>query len=106
MDSSVVVLILVVVAATWWYNGRHASELAKQWGGHACTKANVQFLDQTVSLLSLRLRRDDDGRMRVYRQYRFEYSYAGADRHSAQLSMLGGRLLWISEIDSPSPRST
>ncbi|MEZ5457098.1 MAG: DUF3301 domain-containing protein [Lysobacteraceae bacterium] len=93
-------MLLLVLLATgvWWYSNHNAYELARQLGAEVCARAAVQFLDHTVSLHRLRLRRDDDGRVRIYRIYRFDYSTDGLSRQSGQLALLGSRVLWVSEI--------
>lgn len=39
-----------------------------------CQQAEVQLLDETVSLARLHLRRDDRQQLRRYREYALEYS--------------------------------
>ena len=46
----------------------------------ACRAEGLLFLDDTVALDRLRPERDDDGRMRLARVYRFEYSDNGTNR--------------------------
>jgi hypothetical protein len=55
-----------------------------------------------VMLTRLGLRRDGDGRLRVLRHYRFDYSLQGDDRQHGSLAMLGRELQWIS---TPPPRT-
>ncbi len=46
----------------------------------ACRAQGLLFLDDTVALDRIRLARDGDGRMRLRRVYRFEYSDTGTNR--------------------------
>ena len=98
VDSSGVLLLVLLATGFWWYSNHNAYEFARQLGAEVCARAAVQFLDHTVSLHRLRLRRDDDGRVRIYRIYRFDYSTDGLSRQSGQLALLGSRVLWVSEI--------
>jgi len=98
VDSSGLLLLVLLATGYWWYSSHNAYELARQLGAEVCARATVQFLDHTVSLHRLRLRRDDDGRVRIYRIYRFDYSTDGLSRQSGQLALLGSQVLWVSEI--------
>jgi hypothetical protein len=82
------------VYALWW-NGRLAAQVATALGRAACRQAGVQWLDQNVHLVGLRLRRRQDGWLGLERRYRFDYSFAGDDRHSGELVLLGGQLVGL-----------
>ncbi len=79
-----------------WTDARRAAELARQLGQQACARSGVQLLDQTVSLHRVGMRRGESGWVQLLREYRFEYSRDGSDRHRGGLALQGGRLLWIS----------
>jgi hypothetical protein len=98
--TPLILLIVIGVSALAWSDARAASELATRLGRDACARAGVQWLDQSMALTRLGLRRASDGRMRLMRQYRFDYSLQGDDRHHGGLALLGRELLWIS---SPTP---
>lgn len=68
-------------------------ELARQAGKRACAEANLLFLDDTVEQIRIGLGRDDYGRLKIARTYKFEYSQDGDSRHSGVLTMLGRRLV-------------
>ncbi|MCG6117697.1 MAG: DUF3301 domain-containing protein [Aquimonas sp.] len=86
-----------------WMRARDAAELARQHGARACEQAGVQLLDHTVALVKMGVRRDESGRLRVLRQYRFDYSRDGSDRMSGGLALLGLKLQWITAPDPPAP---
>jgi len=58
--------VLGLVAWQWW-DGLQKRELALQAAQRACVQAGVQFLDASVSLRKLSLRRDENQRARFYR---------------------------------------
>jgi hypothetical protein len=58
----------------------------------ACADEGLQFLDDTVAIRSLRLIRDDDGRLRLRRVYGFEYSDTGDNRRPGTVTLLGQRV--------------
>jgi hypothetical protein len=67
-------------------------EIAKSTGKHVCEKAQVQFLDDTVSNTSTTLARNRYGRRVLRRTYRFEFSETGNTRLEGQLVMLGDQV--------------
>ncbi|WP_337244798.1 DUF3301 domain-containing protein [Luteimonas sp. gir] len=89
-------MLAAFAAFLWWSAARGAAERAGQLGRQACERAGVQWLDQSVHAYAMRLRRDDSGRLRVERSFRFEYSEDGIERHVGQLVLRGERLVAFS----------
>jgi hypothetical protein len=83
---------LAGLGAFWW-DGLQKRELALQAARRACEQAGVQFLDESVALRRMRLRRDAEQRARIYREFGFEYSSAGDDRQVGRVYLLGNRVL-------------
>ncbi|MFT3756133.1 MAG: DUF3301 domain-containing protein [Pseudoxanthomonas sp.] len=88
------ILLLIAAAAVfgYWNAARAAAERATQLGRNACEAAGVLWLDQSVHADGIRLCRNEDGRLGFERTFRFEYSYAGDDRHTGRLVLRGERL--------------
>ncbi|MCB1560711.1 MAG: DUF3301 domain-containing protein [Xanthomonadales bacterium] len=101
MTGTLIVLLLVGLLIALWSGARDAHERARQLAARACQRSGVQLLDQTVSLDHIGLGRSADGRLRISRRYRFDYSQRGSDRRRAALAMLGNELLWL---QNPEPR--
>jgi hypothetical protein len=64
-------------------------ELAVQAVGRASKQDDFQLLDQTVHIHRVSLSRDETGRWRIWRQYRFDYSFDGEERRQGFITMLG-----------------
>ncbi|MBU3069300.1 DUF3301 domain-containing protein [Aestuariicella sp. G3-2] len=62
--------------------------LAKQH----CEHMDVQLLDDTVSLLSLRPKRDKRGNFSIARRYEFEFTATGDYRYRGEMTLMGKRL--------------
>ncbi|MCK7509600.1 MAG: DUF3301 domain-containing protein [Desulfobacterales bacterium] len=73
-----------------------SKELARTTGKRACESAQVQFLDDTVELVRVRVRRDHRGQLGFHREYRFEFSDDGAGRRQGKIELLGRRVLHVS----------
>lgn len=88
MSQLIPIIILSFLAWLWWDTNR-AREKATRAALSACRQAGVQFLDQTVVLGKVRLRRDASGQVSLARLYQFEFSRQGQDRAGGFVAMLG-----------------
>jgi hypothetical protein len=91
MFEPMLLLLLILAGAYAWQNALRARERARALGFDLCTQANVQLLDQTVALQRMRLVRGSHG-LRLRRDYRFDFSVDGRDRHRGTLSLVAGEL--------------
>ena len=83
-------------AAGWfWFDSMRARERAVALGRQACEREGLQILDETVLCTRTRPARDADGRVRLRRVYRFEFSDNGMNRRAWSLVLLGERLEWL-----------
>ena len=93
MDFTDLLLLLLLAAlAGFWLDSLRALETARNAGKRACNSAGVQFLDDTVTVTSLALRRNSEGQMVIRRTYRFEFSDTGDNRLEGTLVLLGARV--------------
>lgn len=83
-----------LVALGWfWWDGLNKRELAIRAARTVCQRAGVQLLDETVVLRQMRLARDENQRMRIRRDYSFEYSNTGDNRLPGYVYLLGVQVL-------------
>lgn len=93
MDISSLLLILLLAALVWyWLDSLRALEHARDAGKRACADADVQFLDDTVARVGLKLVRDESGHRVLRRIYRFEFSETGNSRLEGQVVLMGHQL--------------
>ncbi len=86
-------LLLAMGVLMWfWLHSIRILELAREAGRQACTRADVQFLDDTVASTRLALARDTRGRRTLRRTYRFEFTETGNSRREGEVIMLGDRV--------------
>lgn len=82
--------ILILAALAWlWLDSLKAREAAIAAARAACQAEGLLLLDATVSIASLKLARDDDGRLKLQRAYDFEYSDTGDNRKKGGLVLVG-----------------
>ncbi|MEM0955226.1 MAG: DUF3301 domain-containing protein [Pseudomonadota bacterium] len=99
------VLLLFALGGSGLYflTALRVRELALIAARRACDRAGVQLLDATVVVERLSASRDSEGRWRLWRQYRFEYSVEGVERERGHIIMLGQRLQAVVMAEHPAP---
>lgn len=94
MTAFDIVVLLGIAALLWfWLDGLRCKEIARAAGRQASERAQAQFLDDTVELKKLRLRRSAQGHLVWYREYLFEFTRDGDYRISGAITMLGQRVV-------------
>ena len=91
MFEPMLLLLLILAGAYAWQSALRERERARTLCFDLCMQANVQLLDQTVALQRMRLIRVPQG-LRLRRDYRFDFSIDGRDRHRGSLSLVAGEL--------------
>jgi len=79
-------------ACLYFLSAIRVRELAVQAVTRAGREDDYQLLDQAVHIRRISLSRDGQGRWRVWRQYRFDYSFDGVERRQGHVIMLGKQL--------------
>jgi len=88
------VALLGFAALAWyWVDALRCKEIARAAGLRACQQVAAQFLDDTVEITRLRLRRDARGQLALYREYRFEFTHNRDYRLRGEIAMLGRRVV-------------
>ena len=90
------------VAYKAWHSALEARETANRIAREACSRAVVQFLDETVAFAGFRLRRDQGGRRRLLRTYTFDYTSDGFERSQGFIVLSRGRLEAVGLAGNPS----
>lgn len=94
MTTTGFVGLLLLVGSVWyWLSAMRAKDIARQAGRRRCKEVGVMLLDDTVVQRKLRLRRDPEGRLSFYREYRFEFTGDGNTRHRGELALHGERIV-------------
>ena len=75
-----------------WHGALDAREMANRIARDACSRAVVQFLDETVAFSGFRWARDARGRRRLLRTYTFDYTRDGFEREQGFIVLSGMRV--------------
>ncbi|MGA7978710.1 MAG: DUF3301 domain-containing protein [Chromatiaceae bacterium] len=87
MDNLIPIFALALLG-WFWLDSLRARELATGISRAACGQRNLQFLDHTVALYRLGVRRTRGG-LRWRRVYRFDFSEEGVGRRTGHLVLVG-----------------
>ena len=90
--GDIVAVVLFGLVCLHFLGAIRVRELALQAVGQASRRDDFQLLDQAVHIRRVSLSRDSTGRWRIWRQYRFDYSYNGVERRQGYVIMLGKQL--------------
>lgn len=89
------IFVLLVSIFLYWLGSIRAKEIATAHSREACKKVSLEFLDETVSIKKVRLRRNSLGRLVFYREYQFEFTSTGEYRYKGRVKLLGKILLGV-----------
>lgn len=88
-------LLALTLGCAFWFQSAGARERARAACKTICRRLGVQLLDDTVGLHRLRPGRNEQGRICLVRDYRFEYSPDGTARYPGLLRIQGGRIVFF-----------
>lgn len=92
MIADLFLLLVLVAGFLYWWSASRGKELARVVGRRACEAEGVQFLDDTVVLVRMRLQRTESGSRAIYREYQFEFASDGGHRYGGEIVLLGKTL--------------
>jgi len=88
-------IILLLLIGFYWSNAMKAREIAFIAVNVYCQKMDVQLLDEYVALIGIWPKRDDDGKIKAWRSYQFEFTSTGDERYNGKVVMMGDKVLSI-----------
>ncbi len=87
--SELIMILLLVGFFLYWSSAQKIREIALKTAVAYCQKMDIQMLDGYVALNALWLKRDNNGKIRIWRSYLFEFTATGEDRYNGKVVMLG-----------------
>ena len=91
-----IISLVILGGLFWlWFESTRIHEIAVERARRECHVSEVQFLDDTVALATIKPARDDDGRLVLKRTYTFEYSDTGNNRQPGSIIMLGQKVQFL-----------
>lgn len=88
-------IIVLVMLTVCWYEILKTRELVVKRCQQVCAEAQLQFLDQTVAVIGVRIRVSNDIRLKLYRTYQFEFSENGVDRYKGYVDLLNHGIISV-----------
>lgn len=96
------VTAVVIIAALFW-RSHGIRERALAYTRKYCEREALEFLDDTVGMDKLTLQRDSNGKLRITRIYRFEFTVTGGERYPGHTYVQGGH---VQRVELPPHRYT
>ncbi|MBE9561863.1 MAG: DUF3301 domain-containing protein [Proteobacteria bacterium] len=90
--SSIIFLILLGSCIWFWFDTLKCREATKVVAQRVCKQLQLQLLDDTITIIKLRVKRNKNGRLSWHRTYQFEFSNSGNNRQKGIIIMLGIKL--------------
>jgi hypothetical protein len=82
-------IILIILLMVLWQDSSRCYEIAYRYAREICRQNNVNFLDDSLVIRKLWIKRDARGNFRLQRHYGFEFSSDGSQRYQGRINMLG-----------------
>ena len=96
--TELIIIMCLTLLIWFWLDSMKINETARIIGAKICRKNNVQFLDETVHLSSMKLTKNKYGQFKLFRKYKFEFTNSEYHRYGGELT-LAGRILQSSHMD-------
>lgn len=94
-------LLLALGACAWLWHAHGVHEHALRLVREACRREDVLLLDDNVAFRGLRLLRDRNGQRRLVREFAFEFTVTGEQRHPGRILLRGRHPLRIELAPHP-----
>lgn len=91
--TDLLIIILLTLIIWFWLESMKVNETARIIGARLCKKNNVQFLDETVHLSSIRFGKNSYDQIKLLRKYKFEFTNSEYHRYKGNLTLAGRQLL-------------
>lgn len=88
-------ICVLLLIGYYWSSSMKAREIAFSAAVAHCQKMEVVLLDEYVALIGQWLKRDEQGRIKAWRSFQFEFSSTGDERYHGKVIMLGRNILSI-----------
>ncbi len=89
MNTLLLLFLISGCLGFWWFNTQRSREVAKAICQRACRQFQLQFLDDTITLVSIRPKRNHDGIWVIQSVYHFEFYDGGHQRLQGALILHG-----------------
>lgn len=91
-------LWLAGLVVWYWWRAKAIKDFVLQAALNHCKKMDVLLLDDAVYLRGLWFKRDQQGKLRVWRRFLFDFTTTGEQRYCGRVIMLGPHILHM-ELD-------
>ncbi|MCK7547549.1 DUF3301 domain-containing protein [Marinobacter koreensis] len=80
-------------SAWYWWRAKAIKDSVLQAARRYCKTMDVMLLDDAVYLRGLWFKRDNQGHLRVWRRFLFDFTATGEERYTGRVIMLGASII-------------
>ena len=88
-------LTLLGLIAWYWWHAKAIKDHVLQAAKVHCKRMDVLLLDEAVYLRGIWFKRDEQGKLRVWRRFMFDFTTTGEERYLGRVITLGKRITHI-----------
>ncbi len=88
-------ICILLLIGFYWSNSMKAREIAFRAASLYCQKMDVVLLDEYVALNGQWLKRNEQGKLKAWRSFQFEFSSTGDERYHGKVVMLGRQIISV-----------
>ena len=89
-------LFVAGFAIWYWWRAKAIKDFVLQAAHRYCKSMDVMLLDDAVYLRGLWFKRDQNGKLRVWRRFLFDFTTTGEERYTGRIIMLGQSIIHTS----------
>lgn len=86
-------LFVAGFAIWYWWRAKAIKDFVLQAAHRYCKSMDVMLLDDAVYLRGLWFKRDQNGKLRVWRRFLFDFTTTGEERYTGRIIMLGQSII-------------
>ncbi|MCR8924068.1 DUF3301 domain-containing protein [Dasania sp. GY-MA-18] len=87
--GDLLLLAAFITLLVYWWRAQGVKQQAFAAVKKHCKEMDVQLLDEGVALRGFWCKRDEQGRLKLWRSFVFEFSSTGNERYQGRVIMLG-----------------
>ena len=96
INVEVAIVLCILLLGWFWSDSLRAREAGMNAVRDACAAEGLQWLDENIACVQMRIQRDRFGRLGLLRIYQFEFSDTGENRRLGSVQVQGQDVVFLS----------
>ena len=95
INVEIAIVLGILLLGWYWSDSLRAREAGMRAVREACAAEGLQWLDENIACVQVRIRRDRFGRLGLLRIYQFEFSDTGDNRRLGSVQVHGNDVVFL-----------